>query len=362
MIRRVLILSVVAALALACGTADDTVRPASIPAGKYFGGDSGRLPVGAIPDIVLRDAQRNRDLTLTVEYPTRGGPHPLIVWSHAYGGSNRSYVGLSSYWASHGYVVVRPTHQDPAASGDNVWETNGAEAWRNRVRDITFVLDSLEQLAQRYPELQGKIDATRIGVGGHSYGAHTAMLIGGTRTFPGNVTHADPRVKAIVVMSPQGPGEMRGLTRESWTELRVPTLFITGTLDTGATETETPEWRREAFNLAPAGDKWFVMIDGARHASFTGRSDDLMNAAARERAQRDPLLDPLDPRDPRIGTARDPRLATPSERGMLRQQEVFAVARGAALAFWDTYLRGDAEGRTALENVSQRRGVTVERK
>jgi predicted dienelactone hydrolase len=371
MMRRSLILALVALVLVACGGSTDNPRPSSIPAGKYFGGDTGMSPVGAIPDIVLRDEARNRDLTLNIEYPTRPGPHPLLIWSHGYAQSHRDYVGLSSYWASNGYVVIRPGHQDPAAAGGDVWATNGAEAWRNRVRDITFVLDSLDQLAQRYPELQGKIDATRVGVGGHSYGAHTAMLIGGARTYPGAASYADARVKAIVAMSPHGPGENRGLTRESWAELRVPALFVTGTLDAGATETETWEWRREAYTLSPAGDKWLVVINGARTASFTGKVDDLMAAMARERAVREPLEDPLrdpnaprDPRDPRVtSTVPSPgRLSTASERGILRHQEIFAIARGSALAFWDTYLRGNAEARTALENLALTKGVTAEKK
>ena len=44
--------------------------------------------------------------------PDAPGPHPLIVFSHGFGGSSRGYVGLSSYWASHGYVVIAPSHAD----------------------------------------------------------------------------------------------------------------------------------------------------------------------------------------------------------------------------------------------------------
>ena len=363
MTRRIPTVLFVALLLGSCGPIDDGGRPATVPAGKYFGGDAGTSPVGAIPDIVLRDEARSRDITLNIEYPTRGISRPLIIWSHAFGASGRMYVGLSSYWASHGYVVIRPTHADLPPRGDDVWATNGPDAWRDRVRDITFIIDSLQQLEERYPELKGKINPARIGVGGHAYGAHTAMLIGGARTFPGPVSYADPRVTAIVAMSPPGPGERRGLTSDSWSELRMPALFITGSLDTGTTEGETAEWRKEPYQLSPAGDKWLIVIEGARAASFTGRMEDLMAAVARERATNDPLRDPMrDPLNPNPAPVRNERMATASEQGIMRQQEIFALARGSSLAFWDTYLVTDPDAHTALDNFFKRGGVTVAKK
>ena len=53
---------------------------------------------------------------------------------------------------------------------------------------------------------------------------------------------------------------------------------------------------------------------------------------------------------------------------MITMNEEGAVAkvvrdiRGVALTFLDTYLRGDAEGREALEKASSRSGVRVEKK
>lgn len=336
-----------------CASAHD-MDETDAPRSRYSGqaGD----PVGSIPDVTLHDAQRNRDVVVTIEYPTRGGPSPVIVFSHGFGGSNRAYVGLSSFWASHGYVVIRPRHADSGRLRDlqdvqDIWETQTPADWAARVRDVAFVLDSLEKLEEQYPELKGKVDRSRIGVGGHSYGAHTAMLIGGGRTFPGGVRYADSRVKAIVAMSPQGPAADRGLTAESWTELRLPALFMTGTLDRGVTEDETPEWRRKAFELAPGGDKWFVSVEGARHGSFAGRSNDFVDRrmaaadAARTQSERN-------------------RAAAEAQRAQNvvgRERSIFATIRLLSLAFWDAYLRGDAAGREQLEKAAER-GATLEKK
>ena len=154
-----------------------------------YGDDTGDSPVGVIPNAVIHDSARNKDLEMSIEYPTRGAAHPLIVFSHGFGGSSRGYVGLSSYWASNGYVVIKPSHADAGRAtslreGIESFEDETPSDWRERVRDVTLVLDSLGALEQKYPELQGKIDHAKIGVGGHSYGAFTSMLVGGARTFP----------------------------------------------------------------------------------------------------------------------------------------------------------------------------------
>lgn len=359
MIRRLIIAAITALAALSCTTvsqeqARQAERAREVPRARYSS-DAGGEPVGVVPEAVLRDEERNRDVVMAIDYPTSAGPHPLIVFSHAFGGSHRSYVGLASYWASRGYVVVRPQHADAQAAPDattiaEAWEQHSEVHWRDRVRDVTFVLDSLGRLAERYMELEGKIDGARVGVGGHGHGAFTALLIGGGRMFPGGVSFADPRVKAVMLMSPQGPSELRGLTRQSWDELRMPALFMTGTRDTGIDETETPEWRRQGFDLAPAGDKWLVVIRGARHASFTGRTDLMLDEEAKDlRAERERMLGMPLPR---------------SQAGTMSEQMrgLFGRVRSISLAFWDAYLRDDPEGRESLERAEMRFGVAVEKR
>lgn len=348
---------------------------------RYSGREIGPTPVGSIPDVRLRDADRNRDVELTIDYPTRGGSHPLIVLSPGFGGSHRGYVGLSTYWAGNNYVVIRVNHADAVANVQNaedVWAKATPADWKNRVRDVTFILDSIPALIKSFPELEGKIDETKIAVAGHSYGSHTAMLLAGAKTFPGGVSYADPRVKAIVALSPQGPSDQRGFTNESWAELKVPTLFMTGTMDQGAVESETPEWRAESFRLSPAGDKWLVTLEGAGRITFAGGAGPgLIEQIARERGDRDQGVSiPMapDPRDPdtiptnRAPSARDVTNQRSVNRGSkaegaaLKQRELFAISRGVELAFFDTYLRGDAAGRAELEKIAERKGVTVEKK
>ena len=333
------------------------------PRSRYTG-DVGESPVGVIPEGTI--SAGGRELKIAVDYPTRKGPHPLLILSHSFGGSPRDYIGLSSFWASQGYVVVRPAHADAgratasSRSMQDAWESQGPNDWRARVQDVTFLLDQLNLLEQTYPELQGKIDRDKIGVAGHVHGAFTAMLLGGARTFPGATVYGDPRVKAIVAMSPPGPGPSRGLTDESFAELRTPTLFITGTAEEGANQTETTEWRRIGYNLAPAGDKWLVVLEGANHGAYTGRN--MRPAEVRE------LVDETE--HPTEGPFTNPApVTTPPRRAPAREDQAgmrfrghYASVKALSLAFWDAYLRGDAEGREALEKAATRTGVTVERK
>jgi predicted dienelactone hydrolase len=278
----------------------------------------------------------------------------VIIWSHAGGRSHRDYVGLSSHWAGYGYVVIRPSH------GDTAEDEPVAPDWRNRVRDITFVLDSLDTLEQRYPELQGRIDRTRVGAGGHARGATTALLLGGLRLAGSATSYADPRIKAVVAMSPPGPSEAIGITRESYAGINVPTLFMTGTLDKGLTEDETPEWRRIAFDAAPPGDKWLVVIPGARTTSFTGRLDAFVDQQSRAGAE-PPMMDPR--ADPRVAEQqRNRNNATRAQAVGERERSLFSTAKSFSLAFWDAYLRGDSAGREHLEKAMTWTTIEVKKK
>lgn len=369
---------------LGCADSYDKPKPAPPPKetpGRYHS-EGGDYPVGAIPIASLHDAQRNKDIGLVIEYPSRGeGPFPVIVFSHGFGGSNKSYVGLTEYWAGHGYVCIKPSHADAGklrdlireqmqarrearregkqpehTLGEAIWESQNVGEWRDRVRDVTFILDSLDKLEERYPELKGKMDRNRIAVGGHSYGAFVAMLLAGVEPVKDGkpLQLRDSRVKAIVAMSPQGVSTTRGLSADSFHNVKIPVMYMTGTEDRGALESETPEWRRTAFDNTPTGDKYFVLINGANHLSFVGG---FTLPTAEEES-----LDQL----PTYNNPRNPQSVQPRSRGesrFIQQRGIFDSIKIAAVAFWDTYLKGAPEAREYLDTkLGSRGGVTVIRK
>jgi predicted dienelactone hydrolase len=72
-------------------------------------------------------------------------------------------------------------------------------------------------LQSRIPGLVEKVDNDRIGVAGHSMGSYTAEAVAGALVdLPGRAaaTFTDSRAKAILCLSPQGPGQF-GLTAHS---------------------------------------------------------------------------------------------------------------------------------------------------
>jgi predicted dienelactone hydrolase len=361
--KRLFPLFVLIAASCASGPSPNAPPP-PVNAGKYSP-EGGPTPVGVIPTALLHDAQRSKDVDVSIEYPTRGGPFPVIVFSHGYGASNLSYEPLLSYWTSNGYVCLRPAHADAGALRDvlretmierrrepqpkssaqqpappspppkphnpmeEIWDREREPQWRNRVADLKLVLDSLDELERRFPELRGKMDRTHIGVGGHSYGALTALQL------------RDDRVKAVVAMSPPGIAANRGTTAQSFADLRIPVMFMTGTEDRGAGEGEDAQWRKQAFDNSLPGDKYFVLIDGARHMSFTGGLTPILPSLEEPRQA---------PRDPYgRNTAAMPNPQQRGTVGFAGERRIFQLIKVTSLVFWDAYLKNDPAARELLQ-------------
>lgn len=282
--------------------------------------------VTEVSDIVLHDAKRNKELHVRIFYPNDAGPYPVIVFSHGAGGSQSCCEALTRHWATYGYVTLQPTHDDSTLQRRNSGEEdiNFLKAvrealkkpalWQSRPQDISFVLDSLPTLQKRVPALSGKMDAAHVGVGGHSMGAFTADAIAGALVDLPNhpaTNFADPRVQAVLLLSPQGPGEF-GLTDHSWDHLALPLLSMTGSLDLGAGN-QGPEWKKIPFERSQPGAKYHVFIQGANHMSFiTGKT--ILPAHA---AQGDTIL---------------------------------GYTNSASLAFWDAYLKIDPAAKNYLQS------------
>lgn len=250
----------------------------------------GPLAVEIADVFAIHDVARKKELPCKAYFPKMGGPYPLILFSHGFGANKDAFATISKHWASHGYVVIHPSHSDGSLRGNIqnrnegglekpalrlpaglVGALNDPEKIKARVADLVLILDNLDEVTKSTTGLQGKIDSNRIGVGGHSFGAYTAMLIAGVTVDLGktkSLSLRDPRVRCILPISAQGTGQ-QGLTNNSWNALQIPMMTITGSRDRGAAR-QGVEWKKEPYKLSPPGDKYLVVIDGANHFSFGG--------------------------------------------------------------------------------------------
>ena len=237
--------------------------------------ETGPHAVAIIDDLKVRDTKWGLSIPLRVIYPSgSSGPHPVIIFSHSQNGSGANYDELLSHWASHGYIGIIPQHADSPNSG-----RRSERAFADRPKDISAVIDGLDDLMS-VPELKGKIDRSRIGVGGHYLGAFASYLIAGAKRYPiggAPLNFEDPRVSAVLLISPQGRGQ--GMREDSWAGIDIPMMTVTGSGDQSMRTENPPEWRTEPYQFSPPGDKYLIFIEGYRsHRTAETRNEKTYSA------------------------------------------------------------------------------------
>ena len=230
-------------------------------------------------------------LPIKVRYPKGAdGKLPILVFSHGAGGSSEAFAGLSMHLATHGWVVILPTHTDSIKLRRAKGEKDAAkilldrkELVKNvkpheRAADCSEILDEIDAIQKKIPELldkdgKGKVDLEKAAIGGHSAGALTAQIGIGVKVRKQGAleprSYGDERFKAAVIVSGQGTTNLM-FTDQSWSEVSKPMLVITGSEDQIAISNDTPKSRREPYEKAKGGDKYLVFIEGATHSSYQG--------------------------------------------------------------------------------------------
>jgi predicted dienelactone hydrolase len=183
--------------------------------------------------------------------------HPLVMFSHGRGSNGLSYAWFAEYLAAHGYIVAALNHYR-ANTYDSTIAYLANRLWQRPV-DVSLVINSL--LSDRF---WGRhIDASRIGIAGHSQGGFTALWVGGVRINPHKylefqrgwrnnpivpeylrralpldakpaVDVHDKRIRAVFAMAP-GIIQAFGMDEAGLRRLTVP-AYIT----VGAGDTQTP--------------------------------------------------------------------------------------------------------------------------
>ncbi len=275
--------------------------------------------------LTVHDAARTRDLPLKVYLPLAAEAAPVVLFSHGLGGSCENDPYLGSHWAARGYVAVFVQHP---GSDETIWKDKptlermaalrGAASPRNfarRVKDIPAVLDQLERWnREKGHPLSGRLDVSRIGMSGHSFGAVTTQAVSGEKFAFGLADYTDGRIKAALALSPSPP--RGGRASRAFGSVGIPWMLMTGTKDVSPVGNIDAASRLTVFPALPPGGKYELVLDGAEHSAFGDR----------------PLPGDRAPRNPN------------------HHRAVLALST----AFWDACLRGDAAAKAWLDGEGPR--------
>ncbi|MGH7158462.1 MAG: alpha/beta hydrolase family protein [Acetobacteraceae bacterium] len=208
------------------------------------------------------------------------GRCPAIIFSHGLGGRAASFTTLAAPWAAAGFLVLLPEHLDSLARGAPR-RPSFAELRRYallRIGDVKALIDALPALAMRAAI---RVASGAIGVGGHSFGAWTAAVIGGAKIYvqAGRAeSFADPRPRAFLLLagpavppgaSPTHPFD--GMSGDSFATLTRPLMLIDGTRDD--VPPGAPESYRErlaVYALSPPGNKYLALESHGTHMTTVG--------------------------------------------------------------------------------------------
>lgn len=277
-------------------------------------------------DMTVHDEARNRDISVRVFLPAATALAPVVLFSHGLGGSRENNPYLGQHWSARGYVAVFLQH---TGSDESVWKdvplgqrmaalTRAASAQNLvlRAQDVPAVLTQLAKWNQEDGHaLRGRLDLERVGMSGHSFGAQTTQAVSGQSLLLAGQRFTDSRIKAAIAFSPNAP--QRGDPKAAFEGVKIPWLLMTGTKDTSPIGNATVESRLAVFPALPAGDKYELVLDKAEHSAFGDR----------------PLPGEKEKRNPN------------------HHRVILALST----AFWDAYLRGDANAKAWLTGEGPRK-------
>lgn len=262
----------------------------------------------------------------------KGGPFPLVIYSHGTFGSADNAMHLVEHLVRHGYIVAAPDY--PLTSNAAFTKVRFADISdvAQQTRDVKFIIDRL--LAD--PVFGPAIDPAKIGSTGHSLGAVTSYFTSfGTQT-------RDPRIAATALIAGGDPVESAlmsdmGLLGTGHAAVRVPALFLSAEKDVFARITGRPH----ASYSRVEGPKTEVMIRGGVHVWFRGKPE----VPADGKNPDCLFFERMMPTQVMPGCAERGGLIDPA-----RQQ---AITRDALLSFFDGYLRGNAKALKRLRGLGR---------
>ena len=136
-----------------------------------------QTPIFCFSPIVLPVPGRHVNLEMKVSAPSSGNNLPVILLSHGHGSSNflssyKGYGPIVDFFASNGFVVIQPTHQNSKALKLDPSLPEAPLFWSSRANDMSYILDNLDKIIAAVPGLNGRVNKTNVSAIGHSLGGH----------------------------------------------------------------------------------------------------------------------------------------------------------------------------------------------
>jgi dienelactone hydrolase len=183
-------------------------------------------------------SQNGRTFTARVVQPTGAAPgsYPIVGFGHGFVQSASRYSSTLTALAASGYIVVAPESQSGFLPSHSAFadDLRAAIAWARRTQ----------------PNAHPTLDA----VAGHSMGGGAAVL----------AASRQPDIDTVATLA---AAETRPSAASAAAQLRVPSLFVTGSSDTVVSPSST----RRIYENAPSPSTW-VSITGGYHCGFVDSS------------------------------------------------------------------------------------------
>lgn len=217
-------------------------------------------------------ARGGRKVLWKAYFPTGASRAPAVIYSHGGGGTRESGKIYAEHSASHGVASLHVQHvgsDRDAFRNDPQQISAGArdpKVGAPRFEDVIFVVAEL----QRTGGLSNAIDAGRLGVAGHSFGAIATLIAAGQSVTGFDQKLAAPGLKGAFALSPSPPRDGYGDPATAFDRMLMPIFHMTGTQDDAPNGDFKAPARRIPFDEARNVDQRLMILKGANHFTFGG--------------------------------------------------------------------------------------------
>jgi pimeloyl-ACP methyl ester carboxylesterase len=185
---------------------------------------------------------------LDVRLPDAPGPRPLVLLCHGWAAHTTKFAGLADHLASRGLAVALFEQPDAWGLSTPRWARQLSEG----------LAELLRWQADPTSPLHGRVDAGRLALVGHSYGAAASIV----------VAAGDPRVRCVVALAPVNQWN-RGYVLAGARRLACPFLVLRGQWDWIAGG-QPKDFVHAATGARP---RELLEVKGGGHDLYTGGGD-----------------------------------------------------------------------------------------